>query len=656
MRPQPALILAIVLTGSGPVLATSSLEEFDRTILRELEALNPAAVELFVQANAARSAGQHREAADLYARVYEMAPAFHHALRRQCTEEMQLGDRATALPLCRAALEADPSAVNLATTAIVLISASPITTAEGSEALDLALRAAAAEPDGLFEQTALCQAAAATDNLGALKQGAGRLAIIAPDDLATHYFQFVVAAVEGRLEDAERALERARERGLPEDQYASLREALQSAQPWPSRLLPIGEAIGTAWLAGLLLLFLIGLGLSQVALRASRRPPAEAGGAARGLDAALRRLYAVVLWLCCGYYYLSIPVIVLAVVAAGGAVLYGFMVIGRMPLGIAGTVILLMVMTLWAIARSLILRNREEEPGHRLDLRENPAFAALLHDVASRVGTPPVDVVYVTPGAEVAVMERGGLMRQLSGRSQRCLILGVAVLSGLRAAPFRAVLAHEYGHLSNRDTAGGGFALAVRRSLVTMAGLLAGSGAARWYNPAWLFVNGFYRIFLRISHGATRLQEVLADRWAASTYGARAFESGLRHVIEQEIRFNAHADAVLREVIEQKKPLANLYAYTPGQTPPGEDIDKAIEEALVRPPSPYDSHPAPAQRFEDVRRVAAGSLHPEGDPDEEVWSLFSDRRGLELEMTARIRQSVQARYGVAIPADSAGAA
>jgi hypothetical protein len=38
-------------------------------------------------------------------------------------------------------------------------------------------------------------------------------------------------------------------------------------------------------------------------------------------------------------------------------------------------------------------------------------------------------------------------------------------------------------------------------------------------NPAWWFATGFYRIFLRVSQGAARLQEILADRRAAEAYG-----------------------------------------------------------------------------------------------------------------------------------------
>ena len=59
---------------------------------------------------------------------------------------------------------------------------------------------------------------------------------------------------------------------------------------------------------------------------------------------------------------------------------------------------------------------------------------------------------------------------------------------------------------------------------------LVALGAAVW-SPAWWFVRGFYMLFLRISQGASRLQEVMADRWAAFSYGAQAFESGLRHAL-----------------------------------------------------------------------------------------------------------------------------
>jgi hypothetical protein len=247
-------------------------------------------------------------------------------------------------------------------------------------------------------------------------------------------------------------------------------------------------------------------------------------------------------------------------------------------------------------------------------------------------------------------MERGGMLRQLRGGAERCLILGVGVLEGMKIGPFRAILAHEYGHFSNRDTAGGGLALAVRRSLLTMAMNLAQHGAAAWYNPVWLFLNGFHRVFLRISQGASRLQEVLADRWAAFSYGSRAFEEGLRHVIEQSVRFEARATASLREVVESQQPLSNLYTHQPSAPPAAQEVENAMREALERKPSPYDSHPSPGERITWVRALAAKGQASAADDDDPVWSLFSDREQIEARMTAEVRENVLRSHGVAIAA------
>jgi Zn-dependent protease with chaperone function len=116
-------------------------------------------------------------------------------------------------------------------------------------------------------------------------------------------------------------------------------------------------------------------------------------------------------------------------------------------------------------------------------------------------------------------------------------VLGVGLLQGFEQGAFRAVLAHEYGHFSHRDTAGGDIALRVRQDMMKFATAMAERGQAVWWNLAFQFLRIYSFLFRRISHGATRLQEVLADRVAAHNYGAAQFEEGLRHVIQRDIEF-----------------------------------------------------------------------------------------------------------------------
>ena len=658
MRTRLLLACALMLVAAGGAAATlkEKSAEFDARILRELEG-NPRAAALFKQANEARLREDHRQASDLYGQVYGLAPGFVHALRRQAVEELALGYRDNAASLARRAVTQAASADNLSALSIILSSnpgEQPPPEADLKEALDLARRAVELEPDNYYVQSSLAQAALLNDDLALLGQAADRMVALAPEELAGHFMQSLAQASQGSFGEAQASLDRARERGLPDVQYQGMSQAIREAQPWHIRYgVPALEGLAI-WAGSLVVLLLLGWVLSRATLRAAQQVPAQPGGQAAGGDRLLRGVYKAVLWLSCLYYWLSVPIIALLVVAAGGGVIYGFVALGRIPVKLVIIVAVVVVVSLASIVKSLFARGRDEDPGLKLDPAEEPRLRALLHEVAGKIGTRPVDNVYLTPGTELAVMERGGMLKQLRGSSERCLILGVGVLEGMKIAPFKAILAHEYGHFSNKDTAGGGFALSVRRSLMVMGQNLAEGGAAAWYNPAWLFVTGFYRVFLRISQGASRLQEVLADRWAAFAYGAKAFERGLLHVIERGIRFSAHANATLGEVVEGRRALANLYSYQPSAAPDPEEIQAEVKRAIHREPSPYDSHPSPVKRFLWTRLVPSpGQTSPEDE--NEVWTLFRDREALERKLTEAVRINLQMQ-GIEIPRETAAVA
>lgn len=421
---------------------------------------------------------------------------------------------------------------------------------------------------------------------------------------------------------------------------------IDEATPFYVRAWSIGWRVTLAWL--LTFGSLLGLGslLSALALRAAKRGPEGKGGEVQGVERTLRRLYRGVIWACCLFYYASMPLVLLAVLGVGGGLIYGFFAIGQIPVKLVAIIGLLTVSTVAAILKSLFVRSKDVDPGARLPLREHPELDAVLDEVAQKIGTRRVDTVYLTPGTELAVMERGSVMRRVRGQAERCLILGAGVFKGMKVLELKSVLAHECGHFRNEDTAGGGFALFVRRSLHTFILNLARAGAAAWYNPAWWFVRGFHRVFLIVSQGASRLQEVLADRWAVHAYGSAAFERGLTHVITRSVRFDAHIDATLNEVVKEKLPLRNLYAYKPGEV---KDVESAVDEAINAEPSPYDSHPSPRDRVGWAHDLEVPPPPACPEDDRPVWSLFSSRKALERQMTDEIRQRVVNALGVKIP-------
>ena len=648
------LLFAVGLVGWAPgsqLPAAELMDEYTARITGELRAKNPAAAEVFAQANRARAVEQWAVAERLYRDVLRLQPDFVHATRRLCGVVLNQGRRSEALPLCRQALAALDIPENREQLLWALLRTDPntkATAAELREAGDHAtLLLQVADPNGILLYPA-CEASIAIGDFELLRRCVRRLESVAPNEAPTHYYAWVVAVSDRDFAAADAALERARRFGLPNEQYTALKAATDKERPWLPRVLPLAGAVLAGWVAGLLALFGLGLVLSRMALKAAQLPPTSQTGESVGLTRRLRVAYRTVLWASCIYYYVSIPIVLAIVVLGGGGLIYAFFAIGHVPIKLVLIVAVVVLATIWAALKSLFVRVRDEDPGDRLEPQKHPRLRRVLDDVARQIGTRPVDNVYMTPGTDLAVTERGGVLRQLRGTSERCLILGAGVLDGMRTGPFKAILAHEYGHFSNRDTAGGGFALVVRRSLLTMAYALAQGGAATWYNPAWLFLNGFNRIFLRISQGASRLQEILADRWAAFAYGANAFEQGLRHVVERSIRFQAHANSTLQEVVDNKLALANLYAFRPSKCPAESEITEAVGEAINAKPSPYDSHPSPVQRFALVHALPRLENEHQPDAEEEAWSLFDDPAGIQRWMTDRICRSVEANHGVTI--------
>jgi Zn-dependent protease with chaperone function len=633
----------LLLLCSSCLFGAESFADFDARIERELRAQDPVAADIWAKANAARAEQKSKEAAALYAQVYARVPSFVHALRRQGTEELSAGDRSTALVHLRQALAQSNSGENMAALALGLIETgdtAPLD-AEAREAKRLAQMAAALDPTDVFELSVLARVAERTEDLDLLRQASVKLTAFAPNELLTHMTRMSVAANDGDWDEAYAALDRARGAGLSQEDYESIAASFKSAQPfWRHWWKPALWTL-VAWLGGLGILLLAGTILSRIAVRAAEEPVTDLSANATSLSGGVRRIYASVLFLTSIFYYLSLPIVMLLVLGIGGAIIYGFMAAGTIPLKLVILIVIVAAISVWSMLKSLFIRRRDEDPGMKLDLTRETRLRALLDDVAARIGTRPVDNVYLTPAMDMAVMER-------KRGKERCLILGVAALDGLALRPFKAILGHEYGHFVNRDTAGGAFALSVRNSISATAVGIAEGGAAAWYNPAWLFVNAFHRIFLRISEGASRLQEVLADRWAVFAYGAQAFEDGLRHIVERGAHFDAHVGVTIKEVVEAQVPLANLYTYTPSAAVG--DVSEAIEASLSREPSAYDSHPSPVERFRLVHALPKHEIAEEADDAMPAWSLFQDPLEMQQLMTEQVRANVRANYGVEIVA------
>ena len=609
----------------------------EAAIEQKLAAIDPAAVATFRAATAAYDAGRLDDAEAGFRRVLDKAPDHPTSLRRLAGVLSLRKQPDAALAFARRALEVDRGPESKLALAMILSESGDVSVKPQSRALaDEAYREKPNERGALLRS----QFALEDGDVLALGTAVEDLRRLAPDAGTTHYFDAFVHLVRNQPEEANRLFDRAVAAGFPAAVVAEVREKSGLGRHLRLWLYVKLAGLGfVAWLAGLLILYLLGRWLSARTLAAIDGAAGDADQLKRRTRG-LRGVYARTIAVAAAYYYLSIPFVIALVLVGAGGVVFGFLLIGWLPIYLLVMVVLGALFSVWAVLRSLLAaRAPQEDPGRKLTEAEAPTLWATLREVAVRVGTRPVDAVFLTPGTDLAVTETGPLRARLADRGRRSLILGVGGLSGFSLPAFRAVLAHEYGHFSNRDTAGGGMAMAVLGALVRTITALAQRGGLLIFNPAWHFLRVFCALFMRITLGASRLQEVLADHFAAVAYGPRAFAAGLTHVVKRSVEFDRATNYLMERAEQQRKPVASLYTLPADAELPAEEGTRAVSEALAAKGSPYDSHPPPNQRLAWIARLPDPSPEAEAQPD--AWSLFASRAELEAEMTRLLNDRLE---------------
>jgi len=637
MKTQLPLVVLLLATLISTSFAQQPQErdlKKEAAIWEQLKLVAPAELENFKLATIAMDTNKFDVAVKLYEGVMLKAPEFDPVIRRLGICLVLSGKIEEGLGLLQYAVSKNRSPENLISLAQAL--AYPSEKQQGTkeqkqQAMLLvaeAMKSPAVGNDPSYP-VLLGQLALELDNLDRLREATTKLVAEHQDLMITHYLNAIVAATDERWLTAESEIHKAESLGLPHEEAQKFLDSgiASNARVWHYAYYALG--LVSAWLVGLLILFLVGKFMSRITLRSIETEDPNQPTSKSQL--ALRLWYRRLINIAGLYYALSIPIVMFLVLAVAGSLTYGFLMIGRIPIKLVLILCVGAVVTVYKMIRSLFLKLEKEDPGRALKLEEAPRLWDLTKNVANTVQTRAIDEIRITPGTEVAVYEKGTLRERSNDKAKRILILGVGALNGFELNSFRAVLAHEYGHFTNRDTAGGDVAMRVNDHMLKFAKAMYISGQAVWWNVAFQFLRVYHFIFRRLSHGATRLQEVLADRVAALKYGAKAFEDGLTHVVRKGAEFQALATREINASAAAQRRLQNLYELTSDDNP---DIRESAEMELNRETSEDDTHPSPTDRFRFTRRITTQTEPPISGM---VWDLFADRAALTTEMTAFVQ-------------------
>lgn len=612
--------------------------EKEKAIWAELEAVAPKSLDDFKAATEAMDSGNNDEAVRRFEAVLKKAPDFDPAMRWLGMILVQTGQSDAGFKLLEQAIKIRRSPENLLSLAWMLAypgQGKEATSQQKRRSLALLQEAsrqpeAANDPDnyGLRAQLALD-----LDQVDEFRQSTEWLAANQPDLMATHYYSAILAAHDHRWSDAETEIQKAGSLGLaPELVQQFLDSGIRTrAKVW--RYVYYSAFLVGFWILGLFLLFVVGKLMSRKTLKSIEM--SDPTMTASPADLSLRKWYRILINLAGVYYYISIPAVIFLVLAVAGSITFGFYMVGRIPIKLVAIICIGALITVFKMVQSLFIKVESDDPGRSLSEEEAPGLWKMVRSVADSVGTRAVDEIRITPGTDLAVYEKGSFRERSQDKAKRILLVGTGVLNDFKQNGFRAVLAHEYGHFSHRDTAGGDIALRVNADIMKFAYGMAVTGQAVWWNLAFHFLKIYHFIFRRISHGATRLQEVMADRVAASKYGARAFEEGLTHVVRKSVEFNFVTNREIDDSTSAGRALQNIYEI---QVPENPDLEQEIKESLERETSEDDTHPSPRDRFRFTSRIVGATEQPISG---QVWDLFRDRSSLTREMTTRVEAEIQ---------------
>lgn len=609
-------------------------------ICNKLKAISPNSVESFKKATEAMDRGESQEAARLFEEVFKKAPDFDPVMRRLGGSLIDIGRREEGLALLEMAVKKNSSPENLSALAASLAfqEGKQASKENLNRAFILAKEAYLKNLDNQdsYYVMIFAQIALEIDAEQAFRDATRTLALYHPDLMQTHYFKAVVAAMDEHWIEAEDEIKKAESLGLSHAAATAFLESGIKSRATVWRYAYYSLFLFAAWLIGLALLFLLGKVMSKMTLRWIEN--SDPNAPANDSHTSFRKWYRRLINVGGVYYYFSIPMVLFLTIAISGSIIYAVLMLGRIPIKLVALLGFGVLVTIYSMVRSLFIRGESADPGRSLSREEAPKLWALTQDVAQKIGTRPIDEIRVTPGTDMAVYERGSFRERVQDRAHRILILGVASLNDFKINSFRAVLAHEYGHFSHRDTAGGDVAIRVNRDMMNFARAMAAQGQAVAWNVAFQFLRVYHFIFRRISHGATRLQEVLADRVAVKTYGANAFEDGLSHIIKREVEFDDASYWEMTNAAKEQRALQNLYELKTV----GENLDEKVKEAINRASTEDDTHPAPAERFRLAKRIVANDIP---SADGMVWDLFNDRASLTNEMSQLIERFIrESRY------------
>lgn len=291
-----------------------------------------------------------------------------------------------------------------------------------------------------------------------------------------------------------------------------------------------------------------------------------------------------------GYFYIFSLMFILTVLLIGSIVLTL-----KHPILIKFTFVI-GVIIFYILAN---LKVKFEKPdGIPVTKEDIPAFFKLCDEVSAALKAPKIKQVLITNEHNAAIVQFPRL--GVFGWHENYLIIGLPLMQSLSPAEFKAVLAHEFAHLSHAHGKFGNWIYRVRKTWNQMMDS---------FQDSWLFkyfFNWYAPYFWAYSFVYARANEYEADRSAARAVGAANMGNALMRLdISGDYLHKKfwpgiyeHADNVPEPVI---KAFAEMHLKAKEFDVPVEQQEEWLQKALKRETGTEDTHPSLSDRLKSLK-------------------------------------------------------
>jgi Zn-dependent protease with chaperone function len=286
-------------------------------------------------------------------------------------------------------------------------------------------------------------------------------------------------------------------------------------------------------------------------------------------------------------------------------------IIALIVLSSAGSALLLgklaipVFVVIGAILRALWV-NFPPPTGVPLIRRDVPELFGLIDELTASLDTPRFHRVLLTDDFNAAVSQRPRLGP--IGWYENWLMIGLPMLEALSLEEFRAVLAHELGHLSRAHGSFGSWIYRIRMAWMRLMSQLESTHRVGYRIFNW-FLSRWAPYFNAYSFVLAREQEYEADRQAARLTGADLMGRALVAISLHGARIDrSFWPRIARRTVELDQPPSGVFSElreTARAILPVEDARRWLAMALNRKAATDDTHPSLADRLAALKVNAA---------------------------------------------------